>query len=137
LIRVNAPERALRKMVATQGDRRMSHFHAVVWIDHKQAHVFHFNADEAEKLTLRAQHQAGDERYLHAVAEALSDAGEILITGPSGAKTELVKHIARHDPEMLSRVAGVESADHPTDAQVVAHARHYFQNADRKTAQKI
>ena len=115
----------------------MSHFHAVVWIDHKQAHVFHFNADEAEKLTLRAHHSGDGERYLHLVAEAVADAGEILITGPSSAKTELVKHIARHDPQLLSRVAGVESADHPSDAQVVAHARHYFEAADRKTAQKI
>ena len=25
------------------------HYHAVVWIDHEQARVFHFNADDAEK----------------------------------------------------------------------------------------
>lgn len=115
----------------------MSHFHAVVWIDHRQANVFHFNANEAEKLTLRAQHVAGEEGYLHGVAQALSDAGEILITGPSSAKTELMKHIARHDPQLLSRVAGIESADHPTDGQIVAHARHYFESADRKTAQIV
>lgn len=115
----------------------MSHFHAVVWIDHKQAHVFHFNAESADKLTLRAQHAKDGEGYLHDVAAAVSDAGEILITGPSGAKTELFKHIARHDPQLLSRVAGVESADHPTDGQLVAHARHYFAAADRKTAQKV
>jgi hypothetical protein len=23
------------------------HFHAIVWIDHKQARIFHFNVDEA------------------------------------------------------------------------------------------
>ena len=26
------------------------HFHAVVWIDHRQARIFHFNATDADKL---------------------------------------------------------------------------------------
>lgn len=119
----------------------MSHFHAVVWTDHREARVFHFSADAAEKLTLRAHHTRradhADERFLHDVATAIADAGEILVTGPGGAKTELVKHIARHDPHLLARVAGVESSDHPSDAQIVAHARHYFRVADRATPQKV
>ncbi len=115
----------------------MSHFHAVVWIDHAKAHVFHFNADDAEKLTLKSEHAATDDRYFHQVAQAVADAGEILITGPSSAKTELLKHIAKHDPQLLARVAGVESSDHPTDKQLISHARHYFQALDRKTAQKV
>ncbi|MDB5643537.1 MAG: hypothetical protein JWN07_2854 [Hyphomicrobiales bacterium] len=114
----------------------MSHFHAAVWIDHREAHVFHFNADEAEKLVLKAQHTVGDERFLHNVAAALADAGEILITGPASAKTELVKHIAKHDPQVFARVVGVETSDHPTDGQLLAHARHYFESADRKILQK-
>lgn len=121
----------------------MSHFHAVVWIDHKEARVFHFNADQSDKLTLRAHHASNkhngheDERFLHEVAQAVADAGEILVTGPANTKTALVKHIAKHDAHLLSRVAGVESADHPTDGQIVAHARAYFEAADRKTAQKV
>jgi hypothetical protein len=121
----------------------MSHFHAVVWIDHKEARVFHFNAAEAEKLTLRAHHSSTrhngheDEIFLHEVATAVSGAGEILVTGPANTKTALVKHIAKHDHHLLSRIAGVESADHPTDGQIVAHARAYFETADRKTAQKV
>lgn len=121
----------------------MSHFHAVVWIDRNEAKIFHFNADEADKLVLHAHHQKpsdkhhDDEAYFHSVAKAFSDAGEVLVTGPAHTKTDLMKHIARHDPQLLSRVAGVESADHPTDGQIVAHARHYFASADRKTAQKV
>ena len=115
----------------------MSHFHAVVWIDQREARIFHFNAEDADKLTLRAHHAVADERYLHNVSAAVADAGEILVTGPSGAKTELVKHIAQHDPLIFSRIVGIESSDHPTDGQLLAHARHYFQSADRKIAQKV
>lgn len=120
----------------------MAHFHAVVWIDRNDAKIFHFNAEAAEKLVLHAHHsRRGDahrenEVFFHEVAKALSDAGEVLVTGPAHAKTDLLKHVARHDPQLLSRVSGVETADHPTDGQILAHARHYFATADRRTAQK-
>jgi stalled ribosome rescue protein Dom34 len=121
----------------------MSHFHAVVWIDHNEAKIFHFNADAAEKLSLHAHHPKHadkhhtDENFFHAVAKAFADAGEVLITGPAHTKTALVKHIARHDAHLLSRIAGVESADHPSDGQILSHARHYFETHDHKTAQKV
>jgi hypothetical protein len=50
----------------------------------------------------------------------------VLITGPANAKTELVKHIERHVPTLSARIVGVETVDHPTDGELVAHARKYF-----------
>ena len=29
------------------------HYHAIVWIDHKQARVFHFNVEEADRSVIR------------------------------------------------------------------------------------
>ena len=121
----------------------MSHFHAVVWIDHMQAKIFHFDAQDADKLSLHAHHPKlaekhhTDESFFHAVANAFSDAGEVLITGPAQTKMALVKHIARHDAHLLSRIAGVETADHPSDGQILAHARAYFETHDHMTAQKV
>ena len=57
--------------------------------------------------------------------------GEVLIAGPGSAKTELVKHIEQHDPTLKKKVVGVETIDHPSDGQLVAHARKYFSAADR------
>ena len=80
------------------------HFHAVVWIDHKQARVFHFSVDEAEKTVIRPghsvtrhpsrreAHRTPDRRgpqIFEAVAQAIADAGAILIVGPSEEKHEL------------------------------------------------
>ncbi len=78
------------------------HNHAVVWIDHREARVFHFNAVDVERLVLRPDdptkhihhkansigsgHAAEDQHYLHAVVEAVADAGAILITGPANAR---------------------------------------------------
>lgn len=128
------------------------HFHAVVWIDHHEARVFHFSPTEAEKLALHPDHPtrhihhkansigsghaSEDHAFLHAVAQSFANAGAVLITGPANAKTELVKHISRHDPGLMKNIAGIETVDHPSDAQLVAHARHYFKAEDLMLPQK-
>ena len=123
------------------------HFHAVVWIDHREARVFHFNPTDVEKLVLHPDHPtkhihhkansigsghaAADHEFLHAVAESIADAGAVLITGPANTKSQLVKHIDQHDPKLMKIIAGVEIVDHPSDAQLVAYARHYLKATDR------
>lgn len=126
----------------------MTHLHAVVWIDHEHARVVHFNDSEAERLVLHSTHRPGkihhkhgpsggaghepeDTQYLHAVAEALKGSGEILIVGPGQEKNELMKHLEHHDKAVAACVVAVQSADHPTDGQLLALARKYFRAADR------
>ena len=123
------------------------HYHVVIWIDHHEARVFHIDQTEAESLVLHPDnpvahihhkansigsgHATEDQKYFHAVFKAVSDAGAVLICGPGNAKTELFKHIARHDHQAVKIIAGIETVDHPTDAQLVAHARSYFHAKDR------
>jgi len=127
------------------------HFHAVIWIDHREARVFHFSPTDVERLVLHPDHPtkhihhkansigsghvAADNEFLHAVAESVADAGAVLIAGPANAKTELVKHIDQHDPKLMKIIAGVETVDHPSDAQLVAFARHYLKVTDRMQPQ--
>jgi stalled ribosome rescue protein Dom34 len=127
------------------------HYHAVVWIDHHEARVFHFTPTEVERLVLHPDHPtrhihhkansigsghaAEDHAYLQAVAESIADAGAVLITGPAGAKTELVGHIREHAPQLTAAIVGVETVDHPSDAQLVAYARKHFKATDRMSPQ--
>lgn len=119
-----------------------AHFHAVIWIDHREARVFHFNATEMDSLVLHPDkpshhlhhkhgsigsgHSAEDQAYYHKVAEAIAGAGAVLVTGPANAKTEFMKHLESHDPQLVAKVAGVETLDHPSAGEIVAHARKYF-----------
>jgi stalled ribosome rescue protein Dom34 len=129
------------------------HYHAVVWIDHHEARVFHFSpSEDVERLVLHPDHPtnhihhkansigsghaAEDHDFLQAVAQSIADAGAVLITGPAGAKTELIKHIHQHDPQLMKIIVGVETVDHPSDGQLVAYAKHYFKAADRMQPQK-
>lgn len=127
------------------------HYHAVVWIDHREARVFHFSPTDVERLVLRPDyptkhihhkantigsgHASPNHDYLQEVAESIADAGAVLITGPANAKTELVEHIRLRDPKLTKLIAGVETVDHPSDAQLVAYARRYFKTEDRMQPQ--
>ena len=122
-----------------------THFHAVVWIDHAQAKIFHVGLTGADEVTLHPHlptrhlhhkasslgsgHAEPDKDFLTQVTEAISDAGEILIIGPAGAKTELAKFIHAHHPAIGKRIVAVEAADHPTDRQIIAYAKQHFKMA--------
>jgi hypothetical protein len=129
----------------------MSHYHCVVWIDHREAHVIEFNPEESEERIVHPKskhehlhHKQGavgsgnapeDHAYYHGVAEAIKDAGEILIVGPSTAKLEFFKHLHSHDPAIASRVVSVETVDHPSDGELLKLARKHFAADDRMRSQ--
>ena len=125
----------------------MSHNHAVVWLDHSEAHVFHFTPEEVQKQTAQStdlhphqHHKRGaigsgnvleDRAYLDHIAGLLKGAQEVLVVGPGKAKLDFVKHVHKHQPDLVPKIVGVETVDHPTDGQVVAYARKYFVAKDR------
>jgi stalled ribosome rescue protein Dom34 len=125
----------------------MSHSHAIVWMDSKEAHVFQFNADDVEKQRVKAHlpfrkihHKAGvigaghihlDHHYFDAIANALDGVQEWLLSGPGAAKEEFSGYIRVKLPAFPPKLLGVEAADHPSDSQLLAHARRFFKAADR------
>ncbi len=118
------------------------HFHAIVWIDHREARVFHFNVAEVDHLVIHANsptrqvhhkansigsgHADDDHSFLRSIANAVADSGAVLITGPADAKTQLAKHIEQHMPKLAAKIVGVEALDHPSDGELIAHARRHF-----------
>ena len=128
------------------------HFHAVVWLDHHEAKIFHFSVNDVERVLVRAGdphehihhkansvgsgHAPADTDYYRRVAESVADAGAVLITGPSSAKTELLAFITRQDPGLLKRISGVQTLDHPHDGTLLALAREYFKADDRMHPQR-
>lgn len=119
-----------------------THFHAIVWIDHSQARIFHLGLTGDDEITLHPHlatrhlhhkansvgsgHSAPDKEFLAEVTSAVSDAGEILIIGPAGAKTELAKFLREQHPQIGERIVAVEAADHPSDREIVAYAKQHF-----------
>jgi len=128
----------------------MAHFHAVVWIDHSRARILHFNADEADKAVVHPHHSVRDvshgekrtghrtpedKAFFEAVANEIASAGSILIVGPGVEKTAFAKFLNEKHPKIRANVEGVESADHPTDGQLLDHARRFLKAEDRMRPQ--
>lgn len=119
-----------------------THFRAIVWIDHLQARIFHFGLSGEDEIvlhphlptrhlhhkanTIGSGHAEPDPKFLAQVMDAVRDAGQILIIGPSTAKTELAKYLRQQDSKIGGRIVAVEAADHPSDGEIIAYARQYF-----------
>jgi stalled ribosome rescue protein Dom34 len=129
--------------------------HAVIWIDHKEARVFHVQPETVghvqpepidQTTILSPQHlihrhpkgrgEAKDhpddaQRFFHEVARSLDGTDAVLIVGPSSAKLEFLRYVQDHDKRLEARVVGIETVDHPTDREIVAYAKRYFIGSDR------
>ena len=124
-----------------------AHHHAIVWIDHREAKVFHLNTTEVDRMIL---HPHRPTRHIHRNAtsvggctslldddflENASEAKAILIGGPDSAKSELAAHLTRHHPEVAARIVGVETVNHPSDGAFAAVARLHFNTKDNSRPQ--
>jgi len=121
--------------------------HAVIWIDHKEARIFHVHPEGADETTILSpqhhihrhpkgrgeatEHPDDAHRFFDNVARELDGVDAILIVGPSSAKLEFFKFVHEHHGGLESKVVGIETADHPTGGEIVARARSYFKASDR------
>lgn len=120
--------------------------HAVVWIDHRHATIIEFSFDDQHVVMVEREggqqkvHRISgipgsgkapiDHHFFDEVAVALSNAVEILIVGPGGAKTEFHKDLQARHEAVAKKVIGVESVDHPSEGELLALARKYFRRID-------
>ena len=127
------------------------HFHSVVSIDHAQAVIFEFSADDVSEHRIKAtdrqgniHHKAGSvgsghahdsKSYLTAVVSALKPWHEILIVGHGTAKDELASFIRDHAPLLAPHILGVQAVDQPTKGEILAVARKFFEGKDLMTPQ--
>ena len=125
----------------------MANYHSILWIDHHKAVIWNFTDDAQTKSVVKAhdQHEhthirkgphgghrtPDDLEFFDDVAKALAGVPEILVIGPAQAKEEFVAFLRKKHPQIGSRVVAVESADHPTDPELLAYARKHFKVLDR------
>src|ERR1700722_7658033 len=128
----------------------MSHYHAVVWIDHQKATVWHFTSTEqtSTHVHTHGQHERvhnrksthgghkspADRHFFDDAAQALEGAHETLVIGPAQTKQESATYQRDKLPQAGRGILAVEYADHPTDAEVLAYARRHSTAPDRMFA---
>lgn len=111
--------------------------HAIL-IDSTHAKVFTFSGGEVSHQAYTkhepdhhtshtTDHAKDSEHFFHQVTTHLKGATHVLLLGHGLGKEHFMHHLEKHHHHGLaSAVLAVETVDHPTDAQVVAHARETF-----------
>jgi stalled ribosome rescue protein Dom34 len=117
--------------------------HVAIWIDRKEAKIFHIEPEGFDEKTIKAPYHhvtrkaeeqgnhAGSKRFFDDVAAALKDAEEVLLVGPSSAKLDFIRYLHMHNEGLSGRIAGVETLDHPSDGALVAYVKQYFHREDQ------
>lgn len=124
----------------------MSHVHAVVWLDHRDARVVDFSVDDTHAVAVHhsgghrkvhqragppgSSHANDDRHYFDEVVTAIGDARDVLVTGPGTAKIAFRDHVSKHHAALAQRIVGVETLDHPSEGELLAHARKVFKRID-------
>ncbi len=124
-----------------------THIHAVVWLDHREAKIFTFNADVEPPTVVAAGgtghhlqhkanvpgsgHQGVDKAFFDRVVAALEGYGAILLAGPGNAKLEFRNFLDEQAPALAKRISAVQTLDHPDDAEMLALGRRFFRADDR------
>lgn len=116
----------------------MPFLHAVVWLDHHNAQIIQFDAEQVEARKLQAvshdTRQHGSEvrtghEFFGEVCDALAGIASILVTGSHTAQADFRHYVGKHRPALAPQITGWETVDHPTQAQLVALARQRQQQA--------
>jgi len=119
----------------------MSTFHAVVWMDHNEAHVLMFDREhvESQRVKSRSHHKhqgkSGDAAAFYAdIAQALQGTREVLLTGPGATRNAFRDWCQTHAKAAAGVIVDSIASDHPSDKQLVALARQYFKKFDAMAA---
>jgi len=115
----------------------------LVWIDHQEARIFDVAAEKPAATVVSApkhqfhrhpkgpssehNHPSDAAHFFGDVTRALEGTRQILLVGPSSAKLQFLRFLGNHHPAVEARVVGIETVDHPTDGQLLAHAKSYFE----------
>lgn len=114
--------------------------HAVVSIDHHKALVQQFSADDVRIKEVHdhrhytRQHASGvrtEHEFFGEVCGALAGISEVLVVGGHTAQADFRHYVEKHRPELRPHLVGWETVDHPTEGQMIALARKFFEEYDR------
>jgi stalled ribosome rescue protein Dom34 len=113
--------------------------YVVVWIDHHEARLFQVGPDgmHSERVEAHPQPDYGrryrkcdctelDGYFFRDVAGSLANAEDVLVVGPGTAKLQFMRWMYQNAPSIECKVVSIESADHPSDTQLIAHVKRYF-----------
>ncbi len=125
----------------------MTDTHAIVWLDHQHCRVICFSGEESTLNEVRSEngtgrihnksgapgsgHAADDHKFFDEIVHQVGAVPKVIVAGPGTAKNAFVSYVQKRHRHFAERVASVETVDHPTDGELLAHARRSFKAVDQ------
>ena len=109
--------------------------HAGVFVDHHRAKILQFGSEATQAQGVNAHlhlhgQDARNERSKHAffgkVCDGLDGVAEVLVVGGHTGISDFKHYAQKHRPVMAAHIAGYAPVDHPSDHELVALARQWF-----------
>ena len=117
----------------------------VIWMDSKEGKIFDLLPEGPKVRHLHthghknrmppygdnnSEHHHHLDAFFKEIADSIKDAKEVIVLGPSEAKLHFKSYLEKHFAHTLAtKLVAVETVDHPTDNQILAHARKFFKIA--------
>lgn len=115
--------------------------HAAVWLDHHNAHVLQLDAARTldqrirQRIHFTRHHDSqvrSERKFFGEIAEALPGIEKVLVVGPLLEHAAFRKYLEKYNPEVCPQIVGWETAEHPTEHEVIRLTREHF---DRDVAE--
>jgi hypothetical protein len=110
--------------------------HAVVWIDHRHSIVLQIDASSFQPRQVQAhvhptaQHGSevrSEHEFFAEVCGNLEGIGAVLVTGGKTALADFRHYAEKHRPQTAARIVAYDIVDHPTEKQLAALGRQFFE----------
>ena len=109
--------------------------HAVAWIDHHNAQVLQFTAEEVQDQKIKEhvhytrQHGSNvrsEHDFFSEICDALAGIKSVLVAGSHTAQADFRHYVEKHRPALSPQIVAWETVDHPTEGELVKRARAFF-----------
>ena len=124
----------------------MSLSHAVAYVDHELAQVLQFDSEQVleqkvhQHLHFSKQHGSGvrtEHEFFGQVCDALDGIAEVLVVGAHTGLADFRRYLDKHRPITAKHIVGFDVLDHPSEKQMLAHARQHFVKHDQMAGKHV
>jgi hypothetical protein len=112
---------------------------AVLWLDHHNAQLLTLDDAQSSLRQIHAhshytrQHGSNvrtEHEFFSHVCDALPGVAKLLVTGAHQVQSDFRHYVDKHRPALAPRIVGWQTADHPSQGQLLAQARTFFVQYD-------
>jgi len=105
-----------------------------IWLDGEHAKIFEFTSSGINHFQMKKHepdhhthnskdHSKHSDHFFKDILSKVKDAKGLILFGPGEARTHFKTFVIEHNQHLAKKILANEAMDHPTDNQIIEHAR--------------